>query len=155
MGHRIRFGLALHHGSFDKLTWEVEADETFIGGKARNMHNAERKRRITGCGAVDKTAVLGFLKRAAGRSEVRAFVIEDRKKPTLQKLVKKHVTAGSDQFAFVSSVFWFWIFRTAFASPRASSAAVSGSILTANLAGPGRSSRRIQFPRIPILKRMA
>ena len=93
MGHRIR--LALHHGSFRKMTWEVEADETFIGGKARNMHNAERKRRITGRGAVDKTAVLGFLKRGAGTSEVRAFVVEDRKKPTLQKLIRKHVAAGS------------------------------------------------------------
>src|ERR1039458_2908044 len=27
---------------------EVEVDETFIGGKARNMHVSERKRRITG-----------------------------------------------------------------------------------------------------------
>ena len=45
MGHRIR--LALHAGSFDKLTGEVEVDETFIGGKARNMHIAQRKRRLT------------------------------------------------------------------------------------------------------------
>src|SRR5471032_880956 len=42
MAHRLR--LALHHGSFDKLTGEVEADETFIGGKARNMHVAQRQR---------------------------------------------------------------------------------------------------------------
>ena len=38
MGHRIR--AALHAGSFAKLTGEVEVDETFIGGKARNMHLA-------------------------------------------------------------------------------------------------------------------
>ena len=42
MAHRLRF--ALHHGSFDKLSGEVEADETFIGGKARNMHVAQRRR---------------------------------------------------------------------------------------------------------------
>jgi transposase-like protein len=48
MAHRLRF--ALHHGSFDKLSGEVEVDETFIGGKARNMHVAQRKRRITGTG---------------------------------------------------------------------------------------------------------
>src|SRR5581483_8614274 len=36
MAHRIRF--ALHHGSFEKLSGHVEVDETFIGGKARNMH---------------------------------------------------------------------------------------------------------------------
>ncbi len=90
MGHRIR--AALHAGSFDKLTWEVEVDETFIGGKARNMHNAERKRRIHGTGGADKTAVLGMLKRGG---EVRAMVIGDRKKATLQGEVKKHVAAGS------------------------------------------------------------
>ena len=43
MDHRIR--LALSMGSFDKLSGEVEADETFIGGKARNMHVEKRKRR--------------------------------------------------------------------------------------------------------------
>jgi hypothetical protein len=32
MAHRLRF--ALHHGSFDKLTGEVEADETYVAGKA-------------------------------------------------------------------------------------------------------------------------
>src|SRR5882724_6737126 len=46
MMHRIRF--ALHHGSFEKLSGHVEADETFIGGKARNMHVGKRARRITG-----------------------------------------------------------------------------------------------------------
>src|ERR1035441_6485357 len=40
MNHRIRF--ALHSGSFNKpLSGEVEADETFIGGKARNMRSEE------------------------------------------------------------------------------------------------------------------
>ena len=44
MAHRLRF--ALHHGSFDKLTGEVEVDETFIGGKARNIRaQGDRSRR--------------------------------------------------------------------------------------------------------------
>ena len=38
MAHRIR--LALQVGSFEKLSGQVEADETFIGGKASNMHKA-------------------------------------------------------------------------------------------------------------------
>src|SRR5437762_13630747 len=59
MLHRIR--LALQSGTFEKLSGEVEADETFIGGKARNMHVAQRKRRITGTGTKDKTAVMGIL----------------------------------------------------------------------------------------------
>ena len=90
MGHRIR--LALHAGSFDKLTGEVEVDETFIGGKARNMHIAQRKRRITGTGGKDKTAVMGILKRGG---KVRTTVVENRRKKTLQAEVKKHVEAGS------------------------------------------------------------
>ena len=44
MDHRIR--LALTMGSFDKLSGEVEADETFIGGKARNMHKRKRDARL-------------------------------------------------------------------------------------------------------------
>src|SRR5436305_1021204 len=36
MMHRIR--KAMQNGSFAKFAGEVEVDETFIGGKARNMH---------------------------------------------------------------------------------------------------------------------
>ena len=90
MNHRIR--LALQEGSFGKLGGEVEVDETFIGGKARNMHVVQRKRRITGTGGKDKTAVLGILKRGG---KVRTTVIEDRKKKTLQAEVRNQVEAGS------------------------------------------------------------
>jgi len=43
MLHRIRY--AMRTGTFMKLSGEVEIDESFIGGKARNMHgqNAHRK----------------------------------------------------------------------------------------------------------------
>ena len=75
MGHRIR--LALHAGSFDKLSGEVEVDETFIGGKARNMHIAQRKRRITGTGGKDKTAIIGIPERGG---KVRTKVVPNRKK---------------------------------------------------------------------------
>jgi transposase-like protein len=90
MAHRLRF--ALHHGSFDKLSGEVEADETFIGGKARNMHVAQRRRRITGTGGKDKTAVMGILERGG---KIRTVVVENRKKKALQAEVHKHVEAGS------------------------------------------------------------
>jgi len=66
--------------------------KTFIGGKARNMHVVQRKRRITGTGGKDKTAVLGILERGG---KVRTKVIEDRKKKTLQAEVRNHVEAGS------------------------------------------------------------
>ena len=90
LDHRIR--LALMSGSFEKLTGHVEADETFIGGKARNMHVGKRQRRITGTGGKDKTAVMGILERGG---KVRATVIPNRKKSALQAEVKKHVEAGS------------------------------------------------------------
>ena|SRR5438445_4212578 len=58
MMHRIR--RAMEQGSFNKFPAEIEADETFIGGKARNMHIGKRQRRITGSGGKDKTAVMGI-----------------------------------------------------------------------------------------------
>ena len=79
-------------GSFDKLTGEVEADETFIGGKARNMHARQKQRRITGTGVKDKTAVMGILERGG---KVRTTVVENRKKHALQAEVHKHVEAGA------------------------------------------------------------
>src|SRR3989338_4200670 len=90
MAHRLR--LAMQNGSFKKLGGEVEVDETFIGGKARNMHVSKRQRRITGRGTVDKIPVMGILKRGG---EVRTMVVDDRKKKTLQAEVNKHVRAGS------------------------------------------------------------
>jgi transposase-like protein len=93
MDHRIRF--ALHEGSFEKmLSGHVEADETFIGGKARNMHKDRRERTLgnAGGGQVGKVAVLGLLER---KGKVRTQVLPNRKRPTLQKEVRKHVKAGS------------------------------------------------------------
>src|SRR2546425_2654405 len=55
LDHRIR--LALTMGTFNKLSGQIEADETFIGGKAPNMHRATRERRISGTCGEDKTAV--------------------------------------------------------------------------------------------------
>lgn len=91
MAHRIRF--ALHEGSFDNmLCGEVEADETFIGGKARNMHTNVKARRITGTGTKDKVAVMGILERGG---KVRTTVVANRKKSALQSEVRKHVEAGA------------------------------------------------------------
>ncbi len=97
MLHRIR--LAMQDDSFGgKFSGECEADETFIGGKARNMHIDVRKRRITGSGPGDKTAVMGILERGDSKgahSKVRTAVIPNRKKATLQAKVREHVQAGA------------------------------------------------------------
>src|ERR1044071_6669844 len=60
MLHRIR--LAMQEGD-GKLCGEVEVDETFIGGKARNMHAKKRKENIHGRGPQDKSIVFGMVER--------------------------------------------------------------------------------------------
>ena len=66
-------------------------DETYIGGKARNMHAADRERRITGRGGVDKTAVIGAKDRTTGH--VSAAVIERTDKATLHGFVTDRARA--------------------------------------------------------------
>jgi transposase-like protein len=94
MNHRIR--LAMQEGGFNKLGGEVEIDETFIGGKARNMHKAKRDRVITGTGGKDKTMVLGMVERGG---KVRTMVVGSRRKSELQKEVRNHVEAGAAIFS--------------------------------------------------------
>ena len=94
MMHRIR--LALQSGSIMKLSGEVEVDETFIGGKARNMHASKRRERITGTGGKDKTIVFGMLERGG---QVKTAVVGNRRKNALQKEIREHVQAGSAIFS--------------------------------------------------------
>jgi transposase-like protein len=93
MLQRIRH--AMHTGTFKKLSGQIEADETFIGGKARNMHKAKRERVITGTGGKDKTIVMGVLERGG---EVRATVVPTRRKNPVQSHIREHVLAGSAIF---------------------------------------------------------
>lgn len=91
MLHRIR--LAMQTGTFQKLSGTVEADETYIGGKARNMHAGKRAERITGTGGAGKTVVMGLLER---HGEVRTFVVDDTRGKTLRPKVRQHVQPGSE-----------------------------------------------------------
>ena len=75
MLHRIR--TAMTTGSFEKLEGTVEADETFIGGKAANMHKDERAKKIKGRGASGKAVVMGMLER---EGEVNAKVVKNTTK---------------------------------------------------------------------------
>jgi transposase-like protein len=90
MLHRIR--LAMQTGTFEKMSGPVEVDETFVGGKAQNMHKAERVRKIHGTAGVNKTFVTGVLDR--GRS-VRAAVVPDRSTATLHGQIREHVALGA------------------------------------------------------------
>jgi transposase-like protein len=90
MSHRLRF--ALTDGGSGLLSGEVETDETFIGGKALNMHASKRAEKITGTGGKDKTAVMGILERG-GR--IRTKAVPNREKKALQAEVREHVETGS------------------------------------------------------------
>jgi transposase-like protein len=92
--HRLR--LALQHGSVMKMGGEgteVEVDETFIGGKARNMHHGSaRRNRVNQTGVAGKTAIVGLLERGG---EVRAAVVPTRRKKLLQGHIKDNVNTGA------------------------------------------------------------
>lgn len=95
MLHRIR--LAMQNGSVTKLRGHIEVDETFIGGKARNMHKGRRLRTIHGTGGSGKVAVMGLLDRHSG--EVRTMIVPNVRRKSLHGEVSKHVEAGSTVYS--------------------------------------------------------
>jgi transposase-like protein len=95
MLHRIR--LAAQNKTFNKLVGEVEVDETFIGGKARNMHADKKAEKIHGRGMEGKAIVAAVLERGG---TVRATTVcSTRRKPELQAMVRENVEAGSELFS--------------------------------------------------------
>ncbi len=92
MLQRIRY--AMNHGTINKMTGTVEADETFIGGKARFMHKAERARKVKGTGGMGKAIVFGLLDRETGT--VRSSVVGTRRKHHLHREIHENVAPGSE-----------------------------------------------------------
>ena len=99
MLHRIRLAMQdeKHGGKIGGAGTEVEVDETFIGGKARNMHKQDKIRKMQGKrGGPDsgnKTVVLGMLERAG---TIRTKVLDDgRKKKIMAPIIREHVETGS------------------------------------------------------------
>jgi transposase-like protein len=90
-----RIRLAMQSGTFSKLSGHVEVDETYIGGKARNMNKKTRKGRFIAQGGTGKVAVMGLLER---HGEVRTKVVTSTRKGTLQGEVRQHVEAGSEVY---------------------------------------------------------
>lgn len=91
MLHRLREA-AKDDSPSEMLYGEVECDETYIGGKAQNMHVKQRKRKITSGGVHDKTPVMGILERGW---KVRTMVVANHKRPQLHAEIRKHVEPGS------------------------------------------------------------
>jgi hypothetical protein len=108
MLHRLR--LAMQDDlSGGMIEGECEIDESFIGGKVRNMHKDRKLRTLQGKrgggGDNGKTIVMGILERASKDKpkKVRATIISDRKKatmmPEIEAAVSKDATIYSDEFA--------------------------------------------------------
>lgn len=97
MLHRVRLAMQ------DDLTGgmlggDVEVDETYIGGKVRNMHK-DRKIRAQAKGRNDgnKTIVLGILERATETKpkRIRTSILNDRKADSMRPEIMAHVEPGS------------------------------------------------------------
>jgi transposase-like protein len=89
MDHRIRKAMKQNKG---QLFGKIEADETFIGGLAKNMHSKKRRQVILGTGSCGKTPVFGMRSR---NGEVRAKVVPAVSRVQLHGAIKEHVAPGS------------------------------------------------------------
>jgi transposase-like protein len=98
MLHRIRLGMQ-DKATGGKLSGDVEADESFIGGKARFMHKSRKLERRGGRakapGPDGKAIVAAVLERGG---KVRATVVPRRQKKQLQKFLRENVEAGSSLY---------------------------------------------------------
>src|SRR5439155_16915745 len=93
---RLRLALQSEHGG--KLSGEVEADETYIGGKARNMHLSKQDRVMMkrGRSIAGKVAVMPLLQRHDKTpSQVRLHVLHSLKRYEVQGIVRENVAQGS------------------------------------------------------------
>jgi transposase-like protein len=92
MLHRIR--KAMQAGTFwKKMKGEIEADESFIGGLARNMHKDKRAEKITVRGPAGKAIVMGLLDRET--KQVRLKHVPNVHVDTLRREVRANVEPGS------------------------------------------------------------
>jgi hypothetical protein len=98
MEHRIR--KAMEVGGIEKFDGPAEADTSYVGGKAKNMHKDRREMAIQGRGAVGKAAIHGILQRGDEKrhSEVRAEVIGTEDAERLLPAVRRNVRYGAQVF---------------------------------------------------------
>lgn len=98
MLHRLRE--AMKTRTARKFRGTIEGDETFVGGRAKNMHAHKREAKITGRGAVGKAIVQGLLKRGEGKrvSEFRGMVVGNTEEWSLCPNIYRNVANGAKVF---------------------------------------------------------
>ncbi|MGH2506773.1 MAG: IS1595 family transposase [Ktedonobacteraceae bacterium] len=101
MLHRIRHAMRVL--SFEKMSGEIEADESFIGGKVKNMHKRSKRRiKANNDGNWGKTVVLGLLQRGG---EARAIVAPNRKTAPVHGNVLDNVERGAALYTDEADVY--------------------------------------------------
>ena len=91
MLHRLREAMKDETGKIGG-NGPVECDETFVGGKVKNMHKSKRDKDASYQGGGNKAIVMGMLERG-GR--VKARIVSDRKKQQLSPVMTANVEAGA------------------------------------------------------------
>lgn len=92
MLHRIRTAMTDTDDNQMGHRGPVEIDETFVGGKVKNMHKSKKIKGMNYSAGNGKTIVMGMLERGG---KVRAGVIGDRSKQTMQPIVLGSIAAGA------------------------------------------------------------
>lgn len=96
MLHRVRLAMQ-DDRTGGKLSGEIEVDESYIGGKARNMHKSHKAKKLEGKGGgmAGKVAVQGILERGG---HIRAHVIDNSQRQNVVPAIHKNVEAGSSVY---------------------------------------------------------
>ena len=97
MAHRIRYAMT-QEPLFSKLNGTVEVDETYVGGKAKNMHKSEREKRIKGRGAVGKAPVVTLVERDGRvKSQYMESVTGENLKKALIECIEQDACINTDE----------------------------------------------------------
>jgi transposase-like protein len=102
MARRIRHAMEMPPLEVE-MTGTVEADETYIGGKAKNMHKSKRAERITGHGAVDKVPVVALVQRSG---EARSQVVRPVTRENVAETLGEHLDPTAARMMDESAVYW-------------------------------------------------
>ena len=103
--HRVR--LAMKVGGIEKTGNHYEADESFVGGLAKNMHKHKREKAIKATGGSGKAVVIGVIRRRTKKSpsKVKATHIKNTSAAEIQAVVRENVKRGANLYTDAFSAY--------------------------------------------------